>query len=55
MERGNEVLPALTGRLGAWAADVVERCRSGGHGADPGDLRELVRGAERLALHLERC
>jgi energy-coupling factor transporter ATP-binding protein EcfA2 len=54
-ERGNEVMATLNRRFGIGAGDVFARCRAGSHAADTGDLRALVRGAERVAQQLAQC
>ena len=47
-EKGSDVMSRLN-RFGSWAGDVFKQCRDGAHGEVAGDLKLIIRDAEKLA------
>jgi recombinational DNA repair ATPase RecF len=47
-EKGSDVMPRLN-KLGSWAGDVFKQCKDGAHDEVAGDLKLIVRDAEKLA------
>ena len=48
-ERGGEVMARLNRSFGSWAGDVFKQCKDGAHQEVAGDLKMMIRDAEKLA------
>ena len=52
--RASDLYSRLNREHGPWAIDVLKACKEGAHGADCGELSDLISNTKRLATRIQQ-